>query len=122
MAMTAKADFVSVGPAMAADVGQTIVWQVSLYRMKSEISCCTDWRDMSTAHSFMLETAYQDMTGGDVTHFVLPATAEDATAAGAGDWVVDLPHWTQLNMETNTRRRIRRCVITDPPSATSAEA
>jgi hypothetical protein len=122
MAMTAKADFVSVGAAMAADVGQKIVWQVSLYRMKSEISCCDDWRDMSTAHSFMLETAYKEMTGGDVTHFVLPATAEDATAAGAGDWVVDLPHWTQLNMETNTRRRIRRCIITDPPSATSAEA
>jgi hypothetical protein len=121
--MTAEADYVSVGIAMAVDGGQTIVWQVSLYRIKGDISYCTDWRDMTTVHSFVLETAFQEK----VAHVTLPAigrqsTAEDATLADGGDWIVDLEQWTQLNTQTQARRRIRRCVITDPPSATSAEA
>ena len=120
--MAAEAEYVSVGLAMAVDGAQTIVWQVSLYRLKGDISSSWDWRDMTTVHSFVLETAFQEK----VTHVTLPArlpsTAEDATIADGGDWVVDLEQWTQLNTQTQALRRIRRCVITDPLAATSAEA
>jgi hypothetical protein len=111
--MDTDSDFVSVGQPVT-EGGRMIVWQVSLYRINTDSTMVTDWRDVSMVHSFVLEAAFQ--TQIDKVKLPAPDLAPEveATEENGGDWVVDLEQWTQLNTQTKTLRRIRRCVITGP--------
>jgi hypothetical protein len=109
--MASEADFVTVGQPHTQE-GKMIVWQVSLYRITEHSTWMSDWRDVSMVHSCVMEAAYQ----AQLRHATLPAPdflqGELPAAEDGGDWIVDLQDWVQVNSQTQTRRKIRRCVIT----------
>lgn len=110
-AMASETDFVTVGQPHTQE-GKMIVWQVSLYRITDDSTWMTDWRDVSMVHSCVMEAAYQ----AHLRHATLPAPTflqgTNQEAESGGDWIVDLQDWVQVNSQTQTRRKIRRSVIT----------
>jgi hypothetical protein len=91
--------YVLVGPPRT-ESEMMIAWQVLLYRINSDATCSTDWRDVSLVHCCILETARQEGILRVTFPALLPEPDVPATAADSGDWLVDLEDWTQVNTQT----------------------